>query len=98
MQDTGQPGSPERPPRTEGKSRNEARAWLIVVLLALVVGYVIWFAIDNTNTVPVGWGFGTTRSRLIWVILVSLILGALVGLLALWLGGRRRRRADRSDR
>jgi uncharacterized integral membrane protein len=98
MTETGPTGSPEPPPRTEGKPRNEARAWLIVIALALVVAYLIWFAIDNTHTVEIHWIFGTTHSSLIWVILVTLVLGALVGLLAVWLGGRRRRSAKRSDR
>jgi uncharacterized integral membrane protein len=95
--EAGPPGIPE-PPRPEGKPRNEARSWLIVGALALVVAYLIWFAIDNTHTVEVHWIFGTTHSSLIWVILVTLILGALIGLFAVWLGGRRRRSAKRSNR
>jgi uncharacterized integral membrane protein len=86
-------GTPEPgPPR-----RNEARSWLIVVALALLVGYLIWFAVDNTHSVPVHWVFGTTRSGLIWVILVTLVIGVLVGWLAR-LYGRRRRSAKRADR
>ncbi len=90
----GTPGSPE-PPRPSGSrpQRNEARAWLIVIAIALVVAYVIWFAIDNTHRVEIHWIFGTTHSSLIWLILVTLILGAIVGLLALGLGRRRSRRA-----
>jgi uncharacterized integral membrane protein len=102
MSEPGATGSPEQPPRPgsrpEPGSRNEARAWLIVILLALVVAYLIWFAIDNSHTVPVHWVFGTTHSSLIWVILVTLILGAIVGLLALGLSRRRSRRAKRPDR
>jgi uncharacterized integral membrane protein len=98
MTESGQPGSPERPARPEGRPRNEARAWVIVIALALVVAYIIWFAVDNATTVPIGWGFGTTHSSLIWVILVSLILGVIAGLLVAWLGGRRRRSAKRENR
>jgi uncharacterized integral membrane protein len=93
----GTPGSPEPSPRSKGRQRNEARSWLIVIALALVVGYLIWFAIDNTHTVPVHWVFATTNSALIWVILVTLILGVLVGWLAR-LYGRRRRSAQTRDR
>jgi len=98
MTQPGPPGSPEPSARSETKSRNEARAWVIVIALALVVAYVIWFAVDNSTTVPVHWVFGTTHGSLIWVILVSLILGLIVGLLLSWLGGRRRRRARRDNR
>jgi uncharacterized integral membrane protein len=95
----GTPGSPEPPPRHEApRQRNEARAWLIVIGLALAVGYLIWFAIDNTHKVDIHWIFGTTHSSLIWVILVTLILGALVGLLAVWLGRRRGRRRKTPNR
>jgi len=93
----GTPGSPEPTPRREGPQRNEARSWLIVIALALVVGYLIWFSIDNTHKVEVHWIFGTTHGSLIWVILVSLLLGAAIGLLALWLGRRRSRRAQPPD-
>jgi uncharacterized integral membrane protein len=97
MSETGTPGSYEPPPRPRGRERNEARSWLIVTAIALVVAYVIWFAIDNTHTVEVHWIFGTTHGSLIWVILVSLILGAIIGLLGLWLGRRRSRRAKPPD-
>jgi uncharacterized integral membrane protein len=70
---------------------------VIVIALALLVGYLIWFAIDNTHTVPIHWVFGTTQSRLIWVILVTLIIGVLIGWLAR-LYGRRRRSAKTRDR
>jgi uncharacterized integral membrane protein len=86
-------GTPEPgPPR-----RNEARSWLIVIALALVLAYLITFAVQNTHKVPIHWVFGTTHSALIWVILVTLILGVIVGALAR-LYGRRRRSAKRANR
>ena len=94
----GTPGSSESSPRSEGRQRNEARSWLIVIALALVVAYLIWFAIDNTHTVEVHWIFGTTHGSLIWVILLSLVLGAAIGLLALWLSRRRSRSAKPRNR
>ena len=68
-----EPPSAPPPRRPEPRQRNEARSWLIVIALALVVGY------------------------LIWVILVTLLIGVLVGWLAR-LYGRRRRRAQTPDR
>jgi uncharacterized integral membrane protein len=94
----GTPGSPEPPSRSDKRPRNEARSWLIVFGLALAVGYLIWYAIDNTHRVEVHWVFSTTHGSLIWVILVSLALGAAIGLLALWLGRRRGRSAKPPDR
>jgi uncharacterized integral membrane protein len=95
----GTPGSPEPPrPPERRPQRNEVRAWLIVISLALVAGYLIWFAIDNTHRVDIHWIFGTTRSSLIWVILVTLILGAIAGWLAVYLGRRRGRRHKQTDR
>jgi uncharacterized integral membrane protein len=93
----GTPGSHEPPPRPERRQRSETRAWLVVIGLALATAYLIWFAIDNTHSVEVHWVFGTTRSALLWVILVTLILGVLIGWLAR-LYGRRRRRAKTPDR
>jgi uncharacterized integral membrane protein len=98
MTETGPPGSPEPPPRPEARPRNEARSWVIVIALALVVAYVIWFAVDNATSVSIHWVFGTTHSSLIWVILVSLTLGVIAGLLVAWLSGRRRRSAKRENR
>jgi uncharacterized integral membrane protein len=92
-----EPPSAPPPHRPEPRARNEARSWVIVIALALLVGYLIWFAIDNTHSVPIHWVFGTTRSGLIWVILVTLLIGVLVGWLAR-LYGRRRRRAKTPDR
>jgi uncharacterized integral membrane protein len=92
----GTPGPQPGPPRRD-EGRNEARSWIIVIALALLVGYVIWFAIDNTHSVPVHWVFGTTHSSLIWVILVTLVIGVLVAWLAR-LYGRRRRSAKTRNR
>jgi uncharacterized integral membrane protein len=87
-----EPAAPE-PPR-----RNEARAWLIVLVLALAVAYVVAFGVKNTGDVSIHWIFGTTRSSLIWVIFLSLVLGAIVGVLVSHLGRRRRRGSQAPDR
>jgi uncharacterized integral membrane protein len=87
-------GTPEPgPPR-----RREVRSWLVVILLALAIGYLIAFAVENTHSVPIHWVFGTAHGSLIWVILLTLVLGVVVGALARLYGRRRRRSAKRSDR
>lgn len=97
MTEPGPPGPVEPLPGGEPPKRNEARSWAIVAGLALAVAYLIAFAVENTTSVPIHWVFGTTHSSLIWVIFVSLLLGALVGVLALQLRRRARRRAKSSD-
>lgn len=92
-----EPGPLEPQQPVEVRQRNEARSWLIVIVLALAVAYVIAFAIENTTSVPIHWVFGTTHSSLIWVIFVTLALGAIVGVLAVQLRRRRRRSAQASD-
>jgi len=100
MSGAGPTGSHEPPPprSSQPRQRNEARAWLIVIGLALAVAWLIAFAVENNTSVPVHWIFGTTHSSLIWVIFVTLVLGALIGALAMHLNGRRRRRAKPPDR
>src|SRR5436190_16935716 len=45
---------------------------LLVILIALVVA--------NTRSVKVSWVFGSTRQSLVWIILVTAILGWLLGI------------------
>ncbi len=45
---------------------------LLVILIALVVA--------NTRTVELSWVFGSTRQSLVWIILVTGILGWLLGI------------------
>jgi uncharacterized integral membrane protein len=84
-------------PAPERTRRNEARSWVIVAVLTAAVAYLIAFAVENRTEVPIHWIFGTTRSSLIWVILVSLGLGLVVGVLGTQLGRRRRRRSEAAD-
>jgi len=86
------------PPPPPARQRNEARSWVIFVVLSLAVAYLIAFAVENTTSVPIHWVFGTTHGSLVWVIFVSLFLGAVVGLLGARLYRRRSRRRERPDR
>jgi uncharacterized integral membrane protein len=97
MTEPGQPGPTGPPPPDQPRRRNEARAWLIVITLALGVAWVIAFAVENTTNVPIHWVFGTTHSSLIWVIFVCLALGALLGVLAVYLRRRARGGAKPPD-
>ena len=71
------------------RQRRLARA----VGLVVVAVFVVWFVVDNSQPVKVRFWFVTAHPRLIWVVLVCLVAGALFGFL---LGReRRRRRAGR---
>lgn len=76
----------------EQETKTEWRLWAIVIGLVLVVAYVIAFIVENSHQVSIHWVFGTTQGSLIFVILVSLGIGLLVGLLLPPLYRRRRRR------
>jgi uncharacterized integral membrane protein len=62
------------------------------IALAIVVAYGIAFILENGKHVSVHFVFHTTRVSLVWVILLSLALGAVGGILLSQLERRRRRR------
>ena len=66
--------------------------WTILTVVLFVLAWVIAFIVENTHTVAVHWVFATTRTSLIWVIVVSALLGLLVGVLLSQLHRRRWRR------
>jgi uncharacterized integral membrane protein len=60
---------------------------LLVILIALVVA--------NTRGVKVSWVLGSTRQSLVWIILVTAILGWLLGIVtSVVLRHRTRRRSS----
>ena len=63
--------------------KDRARLVGAVVVVALIVGLVL----DNRHEVPIGYIVGEAEVRLIWLLLVTAILGAVAALLF-----RRRRR------
>ncbi len=70
-----------REPRGDRLRRGTRRTWLYTWAGALVVLLVILIAlvVANTRTVEVSWVFGSTRQSLVWIILVTAILGWLLG-------------------
>lgn len=70
----------------------QPRLYLRWVALAIVVAYGIAFILENGKHVSVHFVFHTTRVSLVWVILLSLALGAVGGILLSQLERRRRRR------
>jgi uncharacterized integral membrane protein len=54
-----------------------AAAGALVLLLVVVLA----LAVANTRSVKVSWVFGSTRQSLVWIILVTAILGWLLGIM-----------------
>lgn len=83
-----QPQSP-RPPST---AKRETRDIVRLVLLALGVVLLVAFIVGNSSSVRVNFVFFSHSSSLIWVILISVLLGVVVDRLVIALGKRRRSR------
>jgi uncharacterized integral membrane protein len=60
-----------------------------VILIALVAA--------NTRNVKVSWVFGSTRQSLVWIILVTAILGWLLGIVTGVVFRHRTRRRNSAD-
>jgi len=83
---TGQP-SPEPKGDRQAKRRNRGELSRTIAILVLVLA-VILFAVKNLNQVKVNWVVGSGSAPLIIVILITLLVGIVLG----HLGGRLSRR------
>jgi uncharacterized integral membrane protein len=81
--------TPERPPKQRDLTSKTVAAVAVAILL-------IAFGLSNRDDVPIDWLVGTTDTPLIVVIVVSALLGALIGGLAVRRGSRKAR--DRPSR
>jgi uncharacterized integral membrane protein len=68
----------------------QPKLWGTIVLLGLLIAYVIYFIAANDEEVAVQFLFFEAETSLIWVILLSLVLGVVVGVLLSQLYRRRR--------
>jgi uncharacterized integral membrane protein len=77
---------PEQPVARESRRdslrRHGRHTWLYTWTGALVALLVILIAlvVANTRRVKVSWALGSTRQSLVWIILVTAILGWLLGI------------------
>jgi len=76
-------------PPAKRDTREVVRIVAAVVALALLIAFVL----DNSQTVRVGFVFFNANVSLIWVLIITAFLGALVDRLVILMGQRRRRRA-----
>jgi uncharacterized integral membrane protein len=81
-----------RPPRGDRPEQSSREIpWRLVAWIAIAV-YTIVFLLLNDERTDVSFVFFTIRTRLIWLILLSMLLGAaLAEVLPRWWRGRRRR-------
>ena len=70
----------------------QPRLYIRWIVLIAVTAYLIAFILENGKHVSVHFVFLTTRVSLIWVILLTLALGAIGGILIAQLDRRRRRK------
>lgn len=77
-----------------GESRRtfQLALWSRLIVFGAVGVFAVLFVVLNTNNVKVSFVFGSTHLSLIWVILLSLAIGAGFGLLLSRLNRRRQRR------
>ena len=82
-------------PRRKTRERGEAwqaRLYLRLIVLLLAVAYAIAFVLENRKSVKLHFVLVTASVSLVWLILLSLVVGFLVGILLSQLERRRRRR------
>ena len=73
----------------------QPRLWFSIGLLILLAAYVIAFVIGNSDEASVNFIFAEATTSLIWVILLSVLVGLIAGVLLSQV--YRRRQAFRSD-
>ncbi len=77
----------ERGDNDEKQSRPKRDVVRIIAVGILAVALAA-FVIDNTQSVRVGFVFDERNPPLIWVLVVTLLLGAVIGRLVSWVRNR----------
>lgn len=67
--------STDTPPPTGTTRSGRDTTQIVVAAIALIA--IVWFAIANRHRVSINWWLFDRQSRLIYVIIVSAVLGAL---------------------
>jgi uncharacterized integral membrane protein len=74
----------------------QPRLYLRLIALVLVAAYAIAFVLENRTPTSLHFVFVTARVSLVWLILVGLAVGFVLGILLSQLERRRRRRRTAS--
>lgn len=73
--------------------KGDRRPYILLVVFAVVLVYLLAFALLNTRAVEVSFVAFSTETSLIWLMLASVVIGIVLGATATLWAGRRRRRA-----
>ncbi len=84
-------GQPDGQPDGRSGGKRETRDVVRLVVFGLGLVLLIAFIIGNSTTVKVNFVFFNTRASLIWVILLSALLGVLVDRLVIAVRRRRKK-------
>ena len=76
----------------EEQAKRQRPPWVQLAAIGIVALYALLFIILNTHRVKVSFVFATARISVIWVILLSLAVGLVLGVLLSRLNRRRKRR------
>jgi uncharacterized integral membrane protein len=76
----------------DGRQTFQPGLWTRLIGIGVVLCYLLAFAVLNTRRVRVSFVFASTKVSLIWVVLLSLAIGLVVGVLASQLHRFRSRR------
>ena len=74
------------------QAKRDRPPWLQLAAIGLVAVYAILFIVLNTHRAKVSFVFASTKISVIWVILLSLAVGFVLGVLGTRLNRRRKRR------
>jgi uncharacterized integral membrane protein len=76
----------------EEQAKRQRPPWVQLAAIGLVALYALLFIILNTHRAKVSFVFASARISVIWVILLSLAVGIVLGVLLSRLNRRRKRR------
>jgi uncharacterized integral membrane protein len=90
---------PEESPPEQQADEQPLREWqlrlyLTIITIGLVLAYGVAVVLENNKHVSLHFVFATARVSLVWLVLLSVALGMLLGVLVSQLYRRRRRRRD----
>jgi uncharacterized integral membrane protein len=77
---------------TRGLRRSQRRLWVAAIVAVVVLVYIILLIAENSHRVKVRYVFGTSHTRLIWLIIVVGLLGWFWGIATTSIIRRRSRR------
>ena len=86
------PRSIDRTKLDEQRQQWQPGLWARIVVVLLVVAYVIAFVVKNSGSVTIDFVFGSASVGLIWLLLLGVGLGLLLGILLAQLYRRRGRK------